>query len=167
MKIKIQRHWLPTEANAVLACLITTCIAARADWFRNTIADNTSLGYYCQSSASAYSTFNCPYTREGSINGTGAYMGVVDGSNPYGNIIKAGPQDYFPTPPTVIADEKRHQPHPRGYHIPCVQCRAGETINLTHTGNNRQLRNTYRVGFKLETIESIKKQLNKKIKDLG
>ncbi len=41
-------------------------------------------------------------------NGTGAYMGVVDGSTPYGDIIGAGPQEWFSTPPTVIADENRH-----------------------------------------------------------
>jgi metallophosphoesterase (TIGR03768 family) len=41
------------------------------------------------------------------INETGFYMGVVDGSTPYGDIIKAGPEANFPTPPTVIADANR------------------------------------------------------------
>ncbi len=42
------------------------------------------------------------------IHGTGYYMGVVDGSTPYGDIIGAGPEDLFSTPPTVAADAKRH-----------------------------------------------------------
>ena len=41
------------------------------------------------------------------IHGTGFYMGVVDGSSPYGEIIKAGPEGWFPTPPTVVADPDR------------------------------------------------------------
>ena len=43
----------------------------------------------------------------GGVNLTGAYMGVVDGSTPYGDIIGAGPQEDFPTPPTVVADADR------------------------------------------------------------
>jgi metallophosphoesterase (TIGR03768 family) len=42
------------------------------------------------------------------INETGTYMGVVDGSTPYGNIIGAGPEKNFPAPPTVVADPDRH-----------------------------------------------------------
>jgi metallophosphoesterase (TIGR03768 family) len=42
------------------------------------------------------------------INETGAYMGVVDGSTPYGNVIGAGPEENFPVPPTVVADPNRH-----------------------------------------------------------
>ncbi len=38
----------------------------------------------------------------------GAYMGVVDGSTPLGDVIKAGPQEDFDVPPTVVADENRH-----------------------------------------------------------
>ena len=41
------------------------------------------------------------------INETGAYMGVVDGSTPYGNIVGAGPEKDFPAPPTVAADPDR------------------------------------------------------------
>ena len=41
------------------------------------------------------------------VNKTEAYMGVVDGSTPYGDIIGAGPEGNFATPPTVIADENR------------------------------------------------------------
>ncbi len=42
------------------------------------------------------------------IDSTGAYMGVVDGTTPYGNIIGAGPTADFTPPPTVIADAHRH-----------------------------------------------------------
>ena len=41
------------------------------------------------------------------VNETGFYMGVVDGSTPYGDIIKSGPEANFPTPPTVTADANR------------------------------------------------------------
>ena len=41
------------------------------------------------------------------INETGVYMGVVDGSTPYGNVIGAGPEKNFPVPPTVVADPDR------------------------------------------------------------
>lgn len=40
-------------------------------------------------------------------NKTGVYMGVIDGSTPYGDLIKAGPQEWFSTPPKVIADANR------------------------------------------------------------
>ncbi len=38
---------------------------------------------------------------------TGCYMGVVDGTTPYGDIIGAGPTALFPAPPTVVADKDR------------------------------------------------------------
>ena len=38
---------------------------------------------------------------------TGAYQGVVDGATPYGNIIGAGPEANFASPPTVVADPER------------------------------------------------------------
>jgi metallophosphoesterase (TIGR03768 family) len=41
------------------------------------------------------------------VNTTGYYMGVVDGTTPYGDIIKAGPEEDFAVPPTVAADENR------------------------------------------------------------
>lgn len=50
---------------------------------------------------------NDPDPASNAVNGTGAYMGVVDGSTLYGDIIGAGPEEDFPTPPTVIADENR------------------------------------------------------------
>ena len=49
---------------------------------------------------------NCPTTYAG-IRETGFYMGVVDGSTFYGDIIKAGPAADFPAPPTVVADANR------------------------------------------------------------
>lgn len=43
-----------------------------------------------------------------SVEDTGFYMGVVDGSTIYGNVIGDGPEGDFPTPPTVVADINRH-----------------------------------------------------------
>jgi len=40
--------------------------------------------------------------------GTGLYMGVVDGTTRYGEVIKGGPTNLFTTPPTVVADPNRH-----------------------------------------------------------
>ena len=40
--------------------------------------------------------------------GTGIYMGVVDGTTPYEEVIKGGATNLFPTPPTVVADPNRH-----------------------------------------------------------
>ena len=40
--------------------------------------------------------------------GTGMYMGVVDGTTRYGDVIKGGPTNLFATPPTVVADPNRH-----------------------------------------------------------
>jgi metallophosphoesterase (TIGR03768 family) len=37
----------------------------------------------------------------------GYYMGVVDGSKPYGNVIYAGPEQSYPHPPRVAADPSR------------------------------------------------------------
>jgi metallophosphoesterase (TIGR03768 family) len=42
------------------------------------------------------------------INDTADYMGVVDGTTPYGNVIGTGPQKNFPVPPTVVPDAARH-----------------------------------------------------------
>lgn len=39
---------------------------------------------------------------------TGVYVGVVDGTTPYGEVIKGGPAEGFATPPTVAADNRRH-----------------------------------------------------------
>ena len=52
-------------------------------------------------------TENSPSPTYASIHGTGFYMGVVDGSTPYGDIIKAGPESLFTTAPTVVADPDR------------------------------------------------------------
>jgi len=37
----------------------------------------------------------------------GMYMGVVDGTTPYGDVVKGGLTNAFPTPPTVAADSNR------------------------------------------------------------
>lgn len=42
------------------------------------------------------------------VDETGAYMGVVDGSDPYGAVIKSGLEGEFTTPPTVVPDPERH-----------------------------------------------------------
>ena len=50
---------------------------------------------------------NNPKPTYAGIHGTGFYMGVVDGSTPYGDIIKAGPESLFSSAPTVVADPDR------------------------------------------------------------
>ena len=44
--------------------------------------------------------------------GTGMYVGVVDGSTPYGTVIHWGPTNLFDSPPTVVADENRRMLSP-------------------------------------------------------
>ena len=41
------------------------------------------------------------------VNERGYYMGVVDGSTIYGDVIGAGPEGFFAEPPTVVADDNR------------------------------------------------------------
>ncbi len=41
------------------------------------------------------------------FNSHGYYMGVVDGTTRYGDIIYAGPEAGFPTPPQIVADPNR------------------------------------------------------------
>ncbi len=48
-----------------------------------------------------------PDPSSGAVNLTGAYMGVVDGSTPLGNVIGAGPQEDFAAPPSVVPDAHR------------------------------------------------------------
>ena len=38
---------------------------------------------------------------------TGIYVGVIDGTTRYGDVIKGGPEATFATPPTVVADTNR------------------------------------------------------------
>ena len=40
--------------------------------------------------------------------GSGMYVGVVDGTTPFGNVTKWGLTNLFNTPPTVAADTNRH-----------------------------------------------------------
>jgi hypothetical protein len=49
-------------------------------------------------------TFTSP---DWSLDQTGIYTGVIDGTTPYGNVIEAGPETAFPTPPTVVPDVNR------------------------------------------------------------
>ncbi|MFA6240945.1 MAG: TIGR03768 family metallophosphoesterase [Candidatus Hydrogenedentales bacterium] len=42
------------------------------------------------------------------VNETEAYMGVVDGTTPYGDVIKEGLTEEFEYPPTVVSDDDRH-----------------------------------------------------------
>ena len=42
------------------------------------------------------------------MDGTGQYVGVVDGTTPYGVVIKGGPTNLYAAPPTVVADTNRH-----------------------------------------------------------
>ena len=50
---------------------------------------------------------NDPNPASNAVNGTGTYMGVVDGLSFYGDVIKAGPEGDFSEPPTVVADLNR------------------------------------------------------------
>lgn len=38
----------------------------------------------------------------------GAYMGVLDGTTPYGDLVGAGPEADYPNPPSVVPDANRH-----------------------------------------------------------
>ena len=40
--------------------------------------------------------------------GVGMYVGTIDGTTPFGTVIKWGPTNLFDTPPTVAADARRH-----------------------------------------------------------
>jgi metallophosphoesterase (TIGR03768 family) len=44
----------------------------------------------------------------GASEGTGMYVGVVDGTTPFGTVIKWGLTNLYATPPTVAADTNRH-----------------------------------------------------------
>ncbi len=44
----------------------------------------------------------------GALSARGFYMGVVDGTTPFGDIIDVGPVDYYEKPPKVAADSKRY-----------------------------------------------------------
>jgi metallophosphoesterase (TIGR03768 family) len=48
-----------------------------------------------------------PPNQAGALSARGFYMGVVDGSTEFGDIIDVGPVDYFLTPPQVAADPAR------------------------------------------------------------
>ncbi len=48
-----------------------------------------------------------PASAANAMNTTGFYMGVIDGSDPLGAVIKSGPEGNFSTPPAVVADSNR------------------------------------------------------------
>jgi len=48
-----------------------------------------------------------PPNEPGGLSERGFYMGVINGATEYGDVIDAGPVDYFSTPPTVAADPRR------------------------------------------------------------
>jgi metallophosphoesterase (TIGR03768 family) len=50
---------------------------------------------------------NTPVPEPDGVDSYGEYMGVVDGTTPYGVVIKGGPEENFDTPPTVVADPDR------------------------------------------------------------
>ncbi len=75
--------------------------------------------------------------------GTGMYVGVVDGTTPYGIVTKWGPTNLFETPPTVAADPDRRS-LTTGLDSPTNFVNAffnstssprGHGFNLTHTGS--------------------------------
>ena len=49
-----------------------------------------------------------PDPTAGGVNSYGTYMGVVDGSTPFGTVIENGPENNFPIPPTVVPDPNRY-----------------------------------------------------------
>jgi len=51
---------------------------------------------------------NGPLLTPGGTEGTGMYVGTVDGTTPYGAVIEWGLTNLFVTPPTVVADTNRH-----------------------------------------------------------
>jgi len=51
---------------------------------------------------------NGPLLTPGGSEGTGMYVGVVDGTTPYGDVINWGLTNNFLTPPAVAADTNRH-----------------------------------------------------------
>lgn len=51
----------------------------------------------------------------GGIKSRGYYMGVVDGTSRWGNIIGAGPVSDYSIPPTVVADANRHYINKRSW----------------------------------------------------
>ena len=49
------------------------------------------------------------------FNSRGLYMGVVDGTTRYGDIIDVGPVQNYPTPPTIVADSNRRSLSMKGW----------------------------------------------------
>ena len=85
---------------------------------------------------------NGPLLLPGS-DGTGMYVGVVDGTTPYGTVIKWGLTNDFAQPPTVVADTNRHTlttdiAWPRSYvseFFNTTSLPLGHGFNLASTGS--------------------------------
>ncbi|MCA1809242.1 MAG: TIGR03768 family metallophosphoesterase [Lentisphaerae bacterium] len=75
--------------------------------------------------------------------GTGMYVGVVDGSTPYGTVTKWGLTNLFDTPPTVAADPDRRSlttdvSNPTNFvnaFFNSTSSPLGHGFNLAHTGS--------------------------------
>ena len=75
--------------------------------------------------------------------GSGMYVGVVDGATPFGNVIKWGLTNLFDPPPTVAADTNRHclttdVSWPTNYvneFFKSASSPPGHGFNLAHTGS--------------------------------
>ena len=68
---------------------------AYTDYVRKILVSNTVLDFGL--TTAGFPTFDS----------RGFYVGVVDGTTPYGNVIKVGPEGSIP-PPTVVADPNRY-----------------------------------------------------------
>ena len=64
-----------------------------------------------------------PPNQPGALSARGFYMGVVDGSTKYGDIIDAGSQEYYAKPPKVAPDSKRRS-------LTCIEW-MGEFLKTT------------------------------------
>jgi metallophosphoesterase (TIGR03768 family) len=78
------------------------------------IGDKTAKVQSAQVGSAVLNMASTPFG-PGASEGSGTYVGVVDGTTPYGDVIKAGPTANFPTPPTVVADPDRHTFTTAGY----------------------------------------------------
>lgn len=75
--------------------------------------------------------------------GSGLYVGTVDGSTPFGTVVKWGETNLYDTPPTVAADTNRHTlttdlTWPRSYVVEFTNSTslpAGHGFDLARTGS--------------------------------
>lgn len=74
-------------------------------WMGSSCEDEKTLAAHV--SSQVLNMDNSPDPSAGAVDRTGYYMGVIDGADPLGAVILAGPQENFATPPTVVADPNR------------------------------------------------------------